>query len=269
MRVFVAFVFSFLGLALCAQEVVRVKRIVYLDQTKSYVESRNYALRKAKLSALESLGISINRSAQRTVLNDSINTKTSYSSTETFSSLGIWVQTLGEKFTDGTDMGGNAFIECEIEGYALDLKKNSHSCGISFGPDSAQAIFKESSPVQVNVSSSQKGFTYIFANKVGTQDVSVVKKPKDPYELDEGLEKPLEISLSIDDKINTTEEYRVYLLHTTEFIELGKTQNKNRNRPSGYDDLPEIDLKTLNRIIRNLLLNNKCCIEEENLVVIQ
>lgn len=269
MRVLIAYILSILGLVLNAQEVVRGKSIAYLDQTKSYVESRNDALNKAKISALESLGVSINRSAQRTVINNGLNTKTSYSSTETFSSLGIWVQTLSEKFTDGKDMGGNAFIECEIEGYALDLKKNRHFCDISFGPDSAQAIFKESTAVQVNVGSSQKGFTYIFANKVGTQDVSIVKKPKNPHDLDEGLEKPLEISFSIDNRINTTEEYRVYLLHTTEFIELGKTHNKNRNRPSGYDDLPEIDLKTLNIIIRNLLLNNKCCIEEENLVVIQ
>ena len=197
--------------------------------------------------------------------------KTKFSSIASASSMGIWMKTLdGYPKYSGSQKDG--FIECEIKGIARDLLDVNTSCYLSFGIDSSQFIFSDSEEIQINAESSFEGFTYIFGHKIGSNEVALVKAPQNLTSKTFGLEKPVKMRISLDDKANDFEEYSFTFIQSDRQIPEEKFKDKSVTTiPQGRDlqQPPITSQKGFTKLIKNLSIDQGSCITEQSLIIKQ
>lgn len=251
---------------LMGQTLVTGKSTVLVDQTISYVDAKMLAVQQAKTNALESLGVNVSRRSTRSLNNSDGSSSTSYSSISTLTTSGVWIQT-ADGYPRFNEIGD--FIECEIKGYAMSYQSSSTFCDLSFGKDSMTVVFKDSEAIHINATSETKGYSYLLANKVGSNEASILHYPQSSVDLEYGFKSPVEIAITLDDRRNLYEEYRFYFLHVQEPIDFGRVEGYDGRVPQGWSAPEVISTKTLDRVLMKIAKDSECCIEEEALIVIQ
>ena len=246
------------------QSIVTGTAIIHIDETISKLEAKALALQKAKVNALESFGVSVNANSSRTVSNRNGIATSSFNSTATLNTMGIWA-----KMLDGYPVYSEStgFIECEVKGYAIDLNQTNSYCQISAGIDSNQFVFRDSEPIPLNILSTRPLYTYIFANKIGSNDVIIVKSPQNKLDKLGDSKEPIEISISLDNRNNIFEEYNIFLIQSENFIELEGRTVDELNVPDGYQKADSIPYRQFSRLLVNLLRDRTCCIEEIGIII--
>jgi len=246
------------------QTLVTGKAIIQIDETISKVEAKALALRKAKVNALESFGVSVSANSSRTVSNRNGIATSSFNSNATMNTMGIWA-----KMLDGYPIYSESadFVECEVKGYAIDLNQTNSFCQISAGIDSSQFVFRDSEPIALNILSTKPLYTYIFANKIGSNDVIIVKSPQNKLDKLGAIKEPIEISISLDNRNNSFEEYNIFLIQSENYLELEGRTLDDLNVPNGYQKADGIPYRQFSRLLISLLKDKTCCIEEIGLII--
>ena len=254
-----------------AQTVVNGKSFIDIDVTMSFLEARKIVEERAKLNALGNLGTYITSDQQMVMVSEEGSKKTKFSSIASASSMGIWMKTLeGYPIFRGSIKEG--FIECEIKGIARDLLDVNVSCDLSFGSDSTQFIFSDSEEIEIHAQSSLKGFTYIFGYKIGSNEVSLIESPQSFTSKKYGLEKPVKMRISLDDKANDFEEYLFTFIQTENEIPENKFSGKSKTTIPQGRDLQQPDItsqKGFTKLIKNLSVDQGSCITEQGLIIKQ
>ena len=240
---------------------------VIIDENMSKRDAMALAEQNAKIKALESLGTEVSRRSQRTVLNSSEITETEYSSVSTVRLMADWMRTNEgyPKFDIREKM-----VICEIKGVARKHSSSSYGCTLSFGSDKNSHVFKEGE-IQINIESDNRGYAYLLGQKVGSDQVSLLLKPLNSADKDVDNH---EITGILDDKRNSSEGYRIYLIHSKNEInvDLKRFEDRyNSSVPEGWESPKYISEKGKNNFISRLIRDKdfKGCIVEESFSIIQ